>query len=102
MTRHEIDIAINNAIESSERYRDGAKRSIIAQKVMSDWEILTEMHISHREEMLTLYRNNREIREKLLNHANELFGNAIIKKDIELADIARKYYNQAHSVNPFL
>ncbi len=102
MTRHEIDVAINNAMESYERYRDASKRSLIAQKVTSDWQILTKMHISHREEMLTLYRNNKEIRSKLYQHANDILKIAIEKGDEELAQIAGEYIGQARSINPFV
>ena len=102
MVHNEINNAVYSAVESCERYIEASKRSLIAQKTISDLQLLNQMHINYREEMLTLYRNNSEVRNKLFKHANEILNVAILNGDVQLAEIAGIYIGQAHSLNPFI
>jgi len=102
MTKKDFNHAVSCAIESCERYRVASERSIVAQKTISDLQILNEMLISHREEVLALYHNNRETRNTLFRHANEILEIATSNGDIQLAEMASIYINQAHSLNPFV
>ena len=102
MILNEINNAVHNAMESCERYIEASRRSLIAQKTTSDLQLLNQMHINYREEMLALYRNNSEIRNKLFKNANEILHVAILNGDVQLAEIAGAYIKQAHSLNPFI